>query len=432
MFNVSRPKNGGEDGDRFNENSSKDYTGSILGAMTYSRVGSLTDANLDSGQFGEWGRLMRNMGATGAYYYTADGDSSNKGQWVPTSDTSIKGYKSFDMQPLKSSTRLSTPKFSIKTPDIEISSGTNINQREAKQKRRKERGQKNFTGEGLYSILSNIPDIVGLSNTLRTNNRIARLLTDATKPFIRNTYELYSPVVGDYGVLQSARQSAAQIESQSARPLTSDASLWLASRNQGTKNANELRLKGQLIYDQSVKQSAKEALARVEDNKARRSQIANANAKEIHDTNYRKAEIEATRLQSNTASINNFLEKLGNTFISTYQNNKNRREQLSQQYASTAYQNALKTYNDNYMKEYPDATTDDMMKDPEYKQKVQKLNNRYKYDLMQIAEGRRFSNPYRGQKVPTYEDILFSKRGGTLKPSLMYIINKIIKDENNT
>lgn len=72
------------------------------------------------------------------------------------------------------------------------------------------------------------------------------------------------------------------------------------------------------------------------------------------------------------------------------------------------------------------------MKDPTYTARVRKAVNRRDYELGIAA-----TDPYRirlGQNIPkTYSEIIAGfKQGGRLKPSSMYLIKKVIRDENNS
>lgn len=60
--------------------------------------------------------------------------------------------------------------------------------------------------------------------------------------------------------------------------------------------------------DQEIKRTQAEALARQEDNMARRSEVGNFNMASVNQTNRERAQLEATRLRSNWQSWDNFLQ----------------------------------------------------------------------------------------------------------------------------
>lgn len=171
-------------------------------------------------------------------------------------------------------------------------------------------GQKKTTNwAGILS--SAIPDLMGAGRlylSLHANNKIANTLKDAIRPVLHDTYERYSPIVGDYQTMAHFNNQAADIRRQAARPATSDASLQTAIQFDANRQANELETKGMLADNQAIEQSRREALARVEDNMARRSKVANENRDSIYEANLQDAQVEAQRRQSNWASIDNYLK----------------------------------------------------------------------------------------------------------------------------
>lgn len=122
-----RPK-GMHTGDSYNSNAKQAYIDGAHGLQTYSRVMSLTNKDIKSGGFGEWGDSWKAKGATGAYYYIADGDTSGRGQWIPTTDTTKKGYIAFDA-PQPTDTTTAKQNSSETTP-----SGENIGKKNILQK----------------------------------------------------------------------------------------------------------------------------------------------------------------------------------------------------------------------------------------------------------------------------------------------------------
>lgn len=279
------------------------------------------------------------------------------------------------------------------------------------------------------------PDILGMGRlfaSLNTNNKVAKTLRRSLKPILKDTYERYSPITGAFSEMQLRNRQAAELRRQVARPFTSDASLQLAAQLDANRQARDLEYQGFLADDKEIKRTQAEALARQEDNMARRSEVANFNRASINQTNREIDQLEATRLKQNWQSVDNYLKGVEDRFRITLAENKRRRQNLSTQYASTAYQEALQNYNKLYKAKHPDATTESMLADPEYTDKIQELKQRYNYDLFNIMEGQYLSNPYRRRTPLTYDEILYSKKGGSLRPSIIRLINKVISDENNS
>lgn len=155
------------------------------------------------------------------------------------------------------------------------------------------------------------PDLIGAGRlwaSLHTNNRVYDTVLPSLKPVLKDTYERYSPVTGAFSAMQLKNRQGANVLSQSYRPFTSDASLTAARMLEGQRQANQLQAEGFLADDQEIRRTQAEALARQEDNMARRSEVANFNRASINQTNRERAQLEATRLKSNWQSWDNFLQ----------------------------------------------------------------------------------------------------------------------------
>lgn len=188
--------------------------------------------------------------------------------------------------------------------------------------------------------------------SLRTNDRIAKLIKDAMRPKLHDTYELYSPVTGAFSEMQLRNQQAASAMSQTAKPFTSDASLASARMLEGKEYADQLQAQGFLADDNEIKRTAKEALLRVEDNIKRRSTVANSNRDNIIDYNIQKAQVEAAKQSKNWAGINTYLKE-NEARIRTNQATEQTRQkdfELKQaSYINTQnYNNALKSIKEAY------------------------------------------------------------------------------------
>ena len=287
----SRPKLAKGTGDSWNEDQSKAYIDGAKGLQTYSRVASLTDSGITSGKFGKWGDAWKARGATGAYYYIADGDTSGKGQWIPTNDTTQKGYVAFD------SIQSEKPQ--------QTTTNTKITPTQQPEK------QPSWWSQNKQEVMDNALPLAAeatrLGLSLRANNKIADILKKATKSVLKNTYELYSPVTGAFSEMQLRNRQAADVRRQAAQPYTSDASLNAARSLDANRQAIDLEHQGFLADDKEILRTKQEALKRQEDNIARRTDVANFNRASINQADREKADIEAQRLNANHQGVDNFI-----------------------------------------------------------------------------------------------------------------------------
>ena len=268
--------------------------------------------------------------------------------------------------------------------------------------------------------------------SLRTNNRVANELRKSLKPVLKNTYERYSPITGAFGEMQMMNQQAADLRRQSTRPFTSDASLQLAGQLEANKQARRLEQAGFLADDKAIESSRQAALERQEDNMARRSDVANFNRASINQTNRERSQLEATRLKQNWQSSDNYLQSLESRLRTNLMRKEEQEQAASMMAAQNIYQQSLQTTNNQYKALHKDATYQDMLNDPQYINKVQELRRRYQYDMYNIGKGIRLKNPYGNNTPRTYEEILSAKCGGVMRPSIMSMINKIVKNESYT
>lgn len=148
-----------------------------------------------------------------------------------------------------------------------------------------------------------------LAASIYSNNRIAKIVDAQLKPKLHNTYELHSPITGAYSEMQLRNNQAADVMHEASRAISSDASLAAARMLAGQKQAAELQQQGFLADDKEIARTREEALKRAEDNLRRRSDLANYNKDAIIDTNYMKAQLEASRLKKNWDSIDTYLKE---------------------------------------------------------------------------------------------------------------------------
>ena len=381
-----RPKPTINTGDRWDADASKAYIDGAKGLQTYSRVASLTNKDLKSGQFGDWGDLWASKGATGAYYYTADGDNDGYGQWIPTNDTTQAGYIPFKNTTIPDSSDINKDdEYEYEGTTITgigtgigtgTGTGTGINLTQQTNKPSVWGQIKNYNKNELAAFAGNL---ARLNLSLNTNKKNADILKKSIYPVLNEPYELYSPVTGDFSQMQFLNNQAAQIQRKAAQPLTSDASLQVAMQLDSNKQANELEQKGYLADNAEIKRTQKEALNRQEYNIKNRNNVANYNAKEIAKANQELAQIETQKNISNYQGLNEFLSKDVIAPIqeeNTYQKNLKRQLQNNNmQYSkSLALQPLLKSQS------YQDSLIDRI-----YALKAKQLQNKYS-DLIQKAK----------------------------------------------
>ena len=322
LTSFNRPNKSKGTGDSYNTDASKAYIDDALGLQTYSRVASLTDKNLKTGGFGEWGNYWKGNGATGAYYYVNPNDKSGRGQWIPTNDKTLSNYQDFETTQPTQTTQPESPK---QTQNSTQGSKIDLTQQKNKPKANL------FNKETLQNIA---PYAVGLGrvfDSVRTNNKIAKEVGKTLKPVLKDTYELYSPVTGAFSEMQLRNRQASDIRRQAAQPYTSDASLNAARSLEANKQATDLEYNGFLADDKEIQRTKQEALKRQEDNIARRTNVTNDNRAAINASNREKAMLEAQRLGKNWQSRDNFLADIESNLKERAEYNKSTKRTINKQ-----------------------------------------------------------------------------------------------------
>lgn len=179
----------------------------------------------------------------------------------------------------------------------------------------------NKIGEATKNALPGAIALSRLKLSLDSNNKIAKTVKASLRPKLHDTYELYSPITGAFSQMQLMNQQGAEALSQGSKPFTSDASLASARMLEASKYKDQLQQKGFIADDTEIKRTAKEALARVEDNIKRRSALANENRDSIITNNQAVAQLEASRLLKNWGSVDNYLKEI-ETRLRTKQNER--------------------------------------------------------------------------------------------------------------
>lgn len=322
LINFTRPDKALATGDSYNADPSKAYIDNALGLQTYSRVASLTDSGIKAGGFGDWGKYWKEQGNTGAYYYIAPGDTSGKGQWIPTNDKTLNGYQDFEAAPQE------TPKKdgSVTNPNI---------------------GKKSIFDKGKEYLAKLTSNPGNLYNAVETGKYL--LANKATNDIFKIKAPNYviSPKHTSYQVMDNLAQQnayhskAAETMNQTSRPLTSSGQLQTAAQQESMNNANKLYLQGNAErntwLEGQKQQSYKAGLYNMES----AIDTANANAQQAYKTRmlneYQDPRDRARALATNRQNWINALEKFN--IIDPYVERKNAQQQYGLAKAQWDYQN---------------------------------------------------------------------------------------------
>lgn len=325
LINFTRPNKALATGDSYNADPSKAYIDNALGLQTYSRVASLTDSGIKAGGFGDWGKYWKEQGNTGAYYYIAPGDTSGKGQWIPTKDKTLNGYQDFEAAPQE------TPKKdgSVTTPGI---------------------GKKSIFDKGKEYLSKLTSNPGNLYNAVETGKYL--LANKATNDIFKIKAPNYviSPKHTSYQVMDNLAQQnayhskAAEAMNQTSRPLTSSGQLQTAAQQESINNANKLYLQGNAErntwLEGQKEQSYKAGLYNMES----AVDTANANAQQAYKTRlineYQDPRDRIRGLATNRQNWINALEKFN--IIDPYVERKNAQQQYGLAKAQWDYQNDAK------------------------------------------------------------------------------------------
>lgn len=325
LINFTRPDKALATGDSYNANPSKAYIDNALGLQTYSRVASLTDSGIKAGGFGDWGKYWKEQGNTGAYYYIAPGDTSGKGQWIPTKDKTLNGYQDFEAAPQE------TPKKdgSVTTPGI---------------------GKKSIFDKGKEYLSKLTSNPGNLYNAVETGKYL--LANKATNDIFKIKAPNYviSPKHTSYQVMDNLAQQnayhskAAEAMNQTSRPLTSSGQLQTAAQQESINNANKLYLQGNAERNTRLEgqkeQSYKAGLYNMES----AVDTANANAQQAYKTRlineYQDPRVRIRGLATNRQNWINALEEFN--VIDPYVERKNAQQQYGLAKAQWDYQNDAK------------------------------------------------------------------------------------------
>lgn len=390
LINFTRPAKALATGDSYNADPSKAYIDNALGLQTYSRVASLTDPGIKTGGFGDWGNYWKEQGNTGAYYYIAPGDTSGKGQWIPTTDKTLNGYQDFVAAPKKDG--------SVTTPGI---------------------GKKSIFDKGKEYLAKLTSNPGNLYNAVETGKYL--LANKATNDIFKIKAPNYviSPKHTSYQVMDNLAQQnayhskAAETVNQTSRPLTSSGQLQTAAQQESMNNANKLYLQGNAErntwLEGQKEQSYKAGLYNMEN----AVDTANINAQQAYKTRmineYQDPRDRIRGLATNRQNWINALEKFN--VIDPYVEKKNAQQQYGLAKAQWDYQNdanvlAAQQKYQQLLRQHYDDLNFSAYDTPEYRALVdaqKKAGAKYYNDMYQIYG---ISNPgFKYKKGGKFEDI---------------------------
>lgn len=297
-------------------------------------------------------------------------------------------------------------------------------------------------GESMSRIAPDLISAGRLFASLRTNNRVTNTIMKSLNPVLKDTYERYSPITGAFGEMQFRNNQASDLRSQASKPFTSDASLQLAGQLEADRQSRDLEYQGFLADNREIQRTREAALARQEDNMARRSEVSNFNRASINQTNREKAELAATGIRRNWQSVDNFAQgiegRLRNRIDQGIERRNNFRLQTAMFDTDNKYQNAIQSAQDDvetWRANNPGVPISRMPKYSNYVKYIrdmQRWRQAQQYQAHADIYGYNYDNEWVNKTPESIGQLYGYRKGGSLRPSTMYLINKVIKNESNT
>lgn len=162
-------------------------------------------------------------------------------------------------------------------------------------------------------MASPLIDIDRFARTLRTNNQVKKIWDKVNHPVLLDTYERFSPVTGDFLGMQVMTRANADrmraIDRAGQRTQEQNLAMFLEGQQANTQNSYAAAQQN----DARIRETAKEALMRQEDNAARWSQTDNQNRQAIHQAELAQAQTENDYKIKQNEAFQNFLMGLQNT-----------------------------------------------------------------------------------------------------------------------
>ena len=309
----------------------------------------------------------------------------------------------------------------------------------------KQKGENNVGKKILDFSTSFIPNAIGLGQllgTIRSNNKRADIIKRSMIPLQKITYEHKIPITGAFSEMQFSNSQAANSRSKGNRWFTSDASLQLGGEHAYNAQAMEQERRGFLADDAEIKRTKAESLKEEKENKARRAETINFNTAARIQNAKELAQLEAARLKQNRLSIDNYTTELKDQLSRMLQEEKTRRDAFKynvyQQDINEQYSDILSKVQDKVAKwqaqdENKDKSVSEM---PGYYSFLKALSQ-WRTAKLLGANAKIYGYNYNNKNLnKTAQEIAseFSllKNGGTLRPSILHMINKTLRNENNT
>lgn len=360
----------------------------------------------------------------------------NKDKTVYWNDYQLTGLKN-PAQPAPQQTTVQTPAQDETEPG-NIQDGTHVLPRQDVQPN-KVLGK---FGESMSRIAPDLISAGRLFASLRTNNRVTNTIMKSLNPVLKDTYERYSPITGAFGEMQFRNNQASDLRSQASKPFTSDASLQLAGQLEADRQSRDLEYQGFLADNREIQRTREAALARQEDNMARRSEVSNFNRASINQTNREKAELAATGIRRNWQSVDNFARgiegRLRNRIDQGIERRNNFRLQTAMFDTDNKYQNAIQSAQDDVETWRANNPGVPISRMPKYSNYVKYIRDMQRWRLAQQYQahadiyGYNYDNEWVNKTPESIGQLYGYRKGGSLRPSTMYLINKVIKNESNT
>lgn len=395
LINFTRPNNAMHTGDSYNIDSNKAYIDNALGLQTYSRVASLTDSNIKSGEFGNWGKYWKDQGNTGAYYYIAPNDTSGKGQWIPTNDKTLNGYQDFE-----------TTSKENEGDGSKTNPNENIGKKSIFQKGKEYLSNLTSNPGNFYNAIETGKYL--LAN--KTTNDLAKIKAPNLNISPENTSYQTKDNLSQWNAYTSA--SAASLNWAAKHPATSSGQLQAAQMHDAMNSVNQNNIKGGVARNTHLDSEADKTYKAGMYTMKSHVDTANANAQYAYKTRmvneYENPRARLIGLATNRQNWINALEKFN--VIDPYVERKNAAQQYGLAKAQWDYSNdvAVNQAYENYRKEIKanennpkyDASTSDAAK--KYREAQKNATAKYYNDMYSIY----------GIKNPNFQTVTFSKKGG--------------------
>lgn len=253
----------------------------------------------------------------------------------------------------------------------------------------------------------NPADLLSLSRAVY-GNYVNDTATDkylkSLTPVIKNTYQLESPVYGNYLALANVNNQAGRVQSAARTPVTSNASLGTAAQLEAATKAGDLLIKGQAADADTFYKTLNTNNAVNQDNQKRFSDTANENLSSMRAMDAAKA---STLYRKNLANFNQIWSPYMAQVESQYRENKALDKQLKLQ----QYQNQYTDLWNQFI-----ASTDAKYKKGEIteEQRTKMYNDeraKQTAAMLKIQEAL-YSNPYMFGLKPEKTKINYNKNGG--------------------